>query len=63
MRSVVIGRVAASAYIGQDGKPHASLEATAESIRFLGGKNGANGAAGAAQGESEMDIEDESIPF
>ena len=43
-------RVAASAYIGQDGKPHASLEVTAESVRFLGGKNGANGVPGAATG-------------
>ena len=57
---MVIGRVAASAYIGQDGKPHASLEVTAESVRFLGGKNGANGGA---QGESEMDIDEEEIPF
>ena len=59
---VVVG-VAASAYIGQDGKPHASLEVTAESVRFLGGKNGANGATGLAQGEPEMDIDEEEIPF
>ena len=59
---MVIGRVAASAYIGQDGKPHASLEVTAESVRFLGGKNG-NGVPGAAQGEPEMDIDEEEIPF
>ena len=59
---MVIGRVAASAYVGQDGKPHASLEVTAESVRFLGGKNG-NGALGAVQGEPEMDIDEEQIPF
>ena len=63
MRSVVIGRVAASAYIGQDGKPHASLEVTAESVRFLGGKNGANSVPGVGQGEPEMDIDEEEIPF
>ena len=61
MRSVVIGRVAASAYVGQDGKPHASLEVTAESVRFLGGKND-NGAPAAGQYEP-ADIDEEEIPF
>ena len=60
---LVVGRVTASAYMGQDGKPKASLEVTAESVRFLGGKNGANGVPGAALGESEMDIDEEEIPF
>ena len=60
---LVVGRVTASAYMGQDGKPKASLEVTAESVRFLGGKNGANGVAGAALGESEMDIDESEIPF
>ena len=63
MRSVVIGRVAASAYIGQDGKPHASLEVTAESVRFLGGKNGANGVPSAAQDEAGIEIGEEDIAF
>ena len=62
---MVIGRVAASAYIGQDGKPHASLEVTAESVRFLGGKNDKARTArpAAGQGEPEMDIDEEEIPF
>ena len=34
---MVVGRVAASGYVGQDGKPRASLEVTADSVRFLGG--------------------------
>ena len=59
---LVVGRVTASAYMGQDGKPKASLEVTAESVRFLGGKNG-NGVPGAGQGESEIDIDEEEIPF
>jgi single-stranded DNA-binding protein len=53
---MVIGRVVASAYMGQDGKPKAPLEVTAESVRFLGGKNG-NGVPGAAQGEAEIEID------
>ena len=36
----VVGRVAASAFSGQDGSPRASLEVTADSVRFLGGGNG-----------------------
>lgn len=57
---LVVGRVTASAYMGQDGKPKASLEVTAESVRFLGGKNGA---AGAGQDEPGLDIDEEEIPF
>jgi len=60
---LVVGRVTASAYLSKEGEPRASLEVTAESVRFLGGKNGANGVAGAGQGEAEMDIDDEEIPF
>ena len=37
---MVIGRVAASAFTGQDGSPRASLELTADTVRFLGGSNG-----------------------
>ena len=59
---MVIGRVAASAYLSKEDEPRASLEVTAESVRFLGGKNG-NGAVGAVQGEPEMDIDESEIPF
>ena len=34
---LVVGRVAAHGYIGTDGSPRASLDVTAESIRFMGG--------------------------
>ncbi len=65
---MVIGRVAASAFSGQDGSPRASLEVTADSVRFLGGGRGeaAPGApAGNGNGASaHIDpMEEEKIPF
>lgn len=36
MQIMVAGRVDASAFIGQDGEPRASLELTAQDIQFLG---------------------------
>ena len=60
---LVIGRVTASAYLSKEGEPRASLKVTAESVRFLGGKNGNGGVPGAVQGEPEMDIDEEEIPF
>ena len=65
---MVVGRVAASAFTGQDGSPRASLEVTADSVRFLGGGRGeaAPGApAGNGNGASaHVDaMEEEEIPF
>ncbi|MBE2233675.1 MAG: single-stranded DNA-binding protein [Anaerolinea sp.] len=65
---MVIGRVAASAFSGQDGSPRASLEVTADSVRFLGGGRGeaAPGApAGNGNGASAhiAPMEEEDIPF
>lgn len=41
---MVIGTVDASAYMGQDGQPRASLELRAQTVRFLqGGDNGGGG--------------------
>lgn len=34
---MVIGRVSARGYVGADGSPRASLEVTADTIRFIGG--------------------------
>lgn len=31
----VVGRISASAYVGQDGHPHASLDLMAEEVEFL----------------------------
>jgi single-strand DNA-binding protein len=36
MQIMVAGEVEASAYVGQDGQPRASLELTARDIKFLG---------------------------
>ena len=62
---MVVGRVSASAYTAQDGSVRASLEMTADSVRFLGGKGEAgsngNGAGGADLPVGEMD--EEEIPF
>jgi single-strand DNA-binding protein len=62
---MVIGRVAASAFSGQDGSPRASLEVTADSVRFLGGGRGeaapaGNGGNGAS---AHIDPMEEDIPF
>ena len=57
---LVEGEVSASAYMGQDGEPKASLEITAREIKFLGGKNGNGGSqAEAAPGPSP----EEDLPF
>jgi single-stranded DNA-binding protein len=64
MRSVVVGRVNASAWTGQDGQPRASLEVTAESVRFLGGRGDGNGGGGVSVGAGIEAMEDEEeIPF
>jgi single-strand DNA-binding protein len=60
---MVIGRVAASAFSGQDGSPRASLEVTADSVRFLGGGNGANGNGSGGIGAHSKAADDEEIPF
>ena len=36
MQVMVTGRIAASAFLGQDGQPRASLDLTANDIQFLG---------------------------
>ena len=58
---MVIGRVVASAFSGQDGSPRASLEVTADSVRFLGGGRGeaAPGGNGAGAHEDAMADEEE----
>ncbi len=66
-RFMVIGRVAASAFTGQDGSPRASLEVTADSVRFLGcgrGDGAALGAPGGNGASAHIDsTEEEDIPF
>ena len=40
---LVVGRVTASAWTGQDGNPRATLEVTAQTVQFLGGAGGQGG--------------------
>ena len=69
---MVCGAVSASAYNGRDGKPHASLEVTAEDVEFLSAAGDAVNHAGAVQ-ETAQDqtsggngfeaVETEDLPF
>lgn len=58
MQIMVTGRIAASAYMGQDGQPRASLDLTATEIQFLGRRGEA------VEGEAgEYPSEPEDLPF
>lgn len=59
MSVMVSGTVQASAYMGQDGKPRASLDLTAREVQFLSRANDGNG--GDAYAPPPQD--DEAIPF
>jgi single-strand DNA-binding protein len=59
MQIMVTGEIDASAYLGQDGAPKASLELTARDIKFLG-RRGETTEAGAS---SEYPSEPEDLPF
>lgn len=56
---MIVGEVDASAWVGQDGEPRATLEITARDVRFLGGRD---------QLETDVPtppeyIEEEDLPF
>ncbi|MCZ7539689.1 MAG: single-stranded DNA-binding protein [Anaerolineae bacterium] len=53
MQIMVAGEVDASAYVGQDGQPRASLEITARDIQFLGRRGEAEETAGEAPTEAD----------
>jgi single-strand DNA-binding protein len=61
---MVVGRVKADAYTGQDGNPRATLELTAQEVKFLGGRGDQNGGQ---SGEDFADVrpykDEEEIPF
>lgn len=67
MQIMVAGEVAASAYIGQDGQPRASLELTAQDIRFLGRRENGNGnhddLVAAAEALGGVPAADDDLPF
>lgn len=61
---MVVGEVDVSAYMGQDGQPRASLELTARELKFIGGREGGEGASGGFGGSASYPAqEEEDIPF
>jgi single-strand DNA-binding protein len=58
---LVEGEVEASAWMGQDGEPRATLELTAQNVRFLGSRSGDMGGGEAAAGGAALPEED--LPF
>ena len=61
----VTGEVHVSAYTGQDGKPRASLEVTAQNVAFLSpkGDNGTQDTGASAQGDGFVRVDEEELPF
>lgn len=59
MQVMVTGRISASAFMGQDGQPRASLDLTAQEIQFLG-RRGEPGEGGV---EGGYPTEPEDLPF
>jgi single-strand DNA-binding protein len=61
---LVEGDIDASAWIDKEGSPRASLELTATAVRFLGAREGAEGAAaGAGVPVEGVPVQEEDIPF
>lgn len=61
MSVMVSGSISASAYMGNDGQPKASLDLTARDVQFLT-RSDSNG-GGAYEPEADEKTSDESIPF
>lgn len=57
---MVIGEVDASAFMGQDGQPRASLELRASEVKFIGSRDGEGSSSGAP---TPTPHEEEDIPF
>jgi single-strand DNA-binding protein len=55
---MVVGRINASAWTGQDGEARATLELTAQDVKFLGGRGGEQGAE-----PQSFPTDEEEIPF
>lgn len=63
-RSVaVVGTVTASAYNGNDGKPHASLEVMAEKVEFLSGRQEERQEVPPQDDEYAPPMNDDDLPF
>ncbi|MBI5961533.1 MAG: single-stranded DNA-binding protein [Chloroflexi bacterium] len=59
MQIMITGEVKASAYLGKDGQPQASLELTARDMKFLGRR----GEGAETQQHSDYPSEPEDLPF
>jgi single-stranded DNA-binding protein len=55
MRSVVVGRVSASAFTGNDGKARCSLTLAAQTVKFLGAGKGGQDVEVHAEAEAAED--------
>jgi single-stranded DNA-binding protein len=62
MRSVVVGRVSANAFTGQDGKARCSLTLTAQTVKFLGAGKGGQDVEVHADQRADQPAEDD-CPF
>ena len=60
---LVEGEIDASAWIGQDGEPKATLELRAQNVRFLGGRSVNELGQEAALKESSAVVDEEDLPF
>ncbi len=61
---LVEGDIEASAWLGQDGQPRATLELTARNVRFLGGRDTAVASADLpAQAEEPASLDEDELPF
>jgi single-strand DNA-binding protein len=60
---LVEGEIDASAWIGQDGEPRATLELTAQNVRFLGGRSLEEMGGGAAFKEGPVGPSEDDLPF
>lgn len=61
---LVEGEIDASAWVGQDGQPRASLELRARNVRFLGGRGAQPEDVGLVDREDlGPDISDTNVPF
>lgn len=62
---LVEGEIDASSWMGQDGKPRATLELTALNVRFLGSRGGREGTPSATGEEPPAGLpgSEEEIPF
>ncbi|MBI3941890.1 MAG: single-stranded DNA-binding protein [Chloroflexi bacterium] len=62
--ALVEGRIATHAFMGNDGQPRASLDLTADSVRFIGGGKGTGPGQGQADaGDMAPPSSEDEIPF